>query len=226
LSVKTKVHLPRSPSALLSKMEREKVFLEVHVQNLTSEALWFETMKFECMPGWQVQDGNLNMDHEDTSSIFTGSSAMMQPQDLRQYVYILTPTPELIPSFPISQTPGATIPLGRLDISWRGPFGEPGRLLTSVSDEIPVRKAHLICITCRFYHAVSRHLQRPPCQQSPRICSVCLGQVHRSLTLSRRLPARLSGPVNLQLVPCHALNLPLQVLSHQRHYLYLSRLSL
>lgn len=47
-------------------------------------------------------------------------------------MYILTPTPEATPSFPIAYPPGTIIALGRLDMSWRSPFGEPGRLLTSV----------------------------------------------------------------------------------------------
>ena len=134
LSVKTKVHLPRSPTALLSNEQREKVFLEVHIQNLTQDAMWLERIQFECVDGWQAQDAN---GLEDTSagsekSLFTGSTALMQPQDVRQYIYILLPVN--LPPFPITHAPGAILALGRLDISWRSSFGEPGRLLTSVRD--------------------------------------------------------------------------------------------
>lgn len=128
LSVKTKVHTPRSPSALMTLSEREKVFLEVHIQNLTQDAMWFERMKFECAEGWSVVDANTAGDDKD-HMLFSGSTALMQPQAIRQYIYILTPTSSF--SFPVVH-PGSVIPLGRLDISWRSQFGEPGRLLTSM----------------------------------------------------------------------------------------------
>ena len=130
LSVKTKVHLPRSPSALLSSDEREKVFLEVHIQNLTQDALWFQRIGFECADGWDVEDVNTaTSDSQD--GLFTGDNALMHPQDMRQYIYILAP--KELPDFPITHAPGDVISLGRLDIAWRSSFGEPGRLLTSVS---------------------------------------------------------------------------------------------
>ncbi len=132
LSVKTKVHLPRAPTALLSREEREKVFLEVHIQNLTQDAMWLERMQFECVDGWQVQDANI-LDNTAAGSkeyLFSGSTALMQPQDIRQYIYILSP--KVLPAFPITHAPGAILGLGRLDISWRSSYGEPGRLLTSV----------------------------------------------------------------------------------------------
>ena len=132
LSVKTKVYVPRSPSALFSPLERDKVFLEVHIQNMTQESLWFERMRFECVDGWQVEDANV-MDsgaHGEKQSIFFSSTALMPPQDTRQYIYILQPVSP--PPFPIIHEPGSSIPFGRLDISWRSALGEPGRLLTSV----------------------------------------------------------------------------------------------
>ncbi|KAI0085449.1 hypothetical protein BDY19DRAFT_896735 [Irpex rosettiformis] len=139
LSVKTKVHVPRSPSALLSPAEREKVFLEVHIQNLTPDALWLQRMKFECAEGWDVIDANIAKDSplSESITIFTGAMAQVQPQDTRQYIYILSP--KVIPPFPVTHSPGSIIPLGRLDISWRSSFGEPGRLLTSMlSRRIPL----------------------------------------------------------------------------------------
>lgn len=126
LSVKTKINLPRSPTALLSPTERDKVFLEVHVQNLTQESMWFERMHFESVEGWQAEDVNV----ADGDETFAESMTLMQPQDIRQFIYVLCPiTP---PSFPVQHAPGSVIPLGRLDISWRSTLGEPGRLLTSV----------------------------------------------------------------------------------------------
>lgn len=97
---------------------------------MTQEPMWFERMHFECVDGWEVTDGNVS--YEDGTNLFSASIAIMQPQDVRQYVYILTPTS--VPSFPVIHPPGTIIPLGRLDLSWRSSFGEPGRLLTSVSE--------------------------------------------------------------------------------------------
>ena len=131
LSVKTKVHLPRSPSALLSRDEREKVFLEVHIQNLTQDALWFQRIGFECVDGWDVEDINTTgVSSQD--GLFLDDNALMQPQDMRQYIYILAP--KVLPDLPVTHPPGSVISLGRLDIAWRSSFGEPGRLLTSVRE--------------------------------------------------------------------------------------------
>ncbi|KAF8906051.1 hypothetical protein CPB84DRAFT_1745251 [Gymnopilus junonius] len=141
LSVKTKVHSPKSPSALLSPLEREKTFLEVHIQNLTQDAIVFERMRLECTDGWKAIDGNIiNDENGNETSIFNGSTALMQPQDMRQYVYTLVPkSVDLLPPTP---APGTIIPLGRLDIFWRSSFGEPGRLLTSMlSRRIPLPPA-------------------------------------------------------------------------------------
>ena len=134
--MKTKVHSSKSPSALLSTVEREKIFLEIHIQNLTQDAICFERMSLECTDGWAAVDGNMLHASNDEQSIFSGSMALMQPQDIRQYIYILTPTSiELLPAVHV---PGSIIPLGRLDISWKSSFGEPGRLLTSMlSRRIP-----------------------------------------------------------------------------------------
>lgn len=129
LSVKTKVHLPRSPSALLSRSEREKVFLEVHIQNLTQDGLWFQRIGFECADGWNVEDINTTTSDSEVG-LFTGDNSLMQPQDMRQYIYVLAP--KVVPDVPATHTPGTVISLGRLDIAWRSSFGEPGRLLTSV----------------------------------------------------------------------------------------------
>lgn len=116
---------------MVSPPEREKIFLEVHIQNLMPDPVWFERMQFQCIDDWQVQDINCD------DSVFSGSMALMQPQDMRQYIYILTPTAVPLASTP--PTPGSTMPLGRLDISWRSSFGEPGRLLTSVSAVYPYK---------------------------------------------------------------------------------------
>jgi trafficking protein particle complex subunit 13 len=136
LSVKTKVHIPRSSTALISPMERLKVFLEVHIQNLTSEPLHFERMQIECTDDWNAANPSI-LTSDIHEKLFSGSQAVMQPQDIRQYIFILAP--KSVSLTPIIFSPGSTIPLGRLNIFWRTSFGEPGRLLTSVlSRRIPL----------------------------------------------------------------------------------------
>ncbi|CAG7854276.1 SubName: Full=Uncharacterized protein {ECO:0000313/EMBL:CCA72601.1} [Serendipita indica DSM 11827] len=127
-SVKTKVHTPKSPSALMSRVEREKLFLQIDVQNLTQESMWFERLEFKPVDGWTFTDANESS--IEARQAFTGPKTLVQPQDTFQYIYTLIPA--VIPRFLIKPAPGAVIPLGRLDIAWRTTFGEPGRLLTSM----------------------------------------------------------------------------------------------
>ncbi|KIK63755.1 hypothetical protein GYMLUDRAFT_450943 [Collybiopsis luxurians FD-317 M1] len=130
LSVKTKVHAPRSPSAVMIPAERDKVFLEVHIQNLTPEPIWFERMHFEADESWDARDMNVIDIKGEHQSFYSGPTALMQPQDMRQCIYILSP--KTMSLEPVAHIPGSIIPLGRLDISWRSSYGEPGRLLTSM----------------------------------------------------------------------------------------------
>ena len=127
---------------LLSLTERDKIFLEIHIQNLTQGAIYFERMRLECTDEWDSVDGNMlpSTDCKDQTSIFSGSMALMQPQDMRQYFYILTP--KVTDLAPAAHAPGSIIPLGRMDIVWRSHYGEPGRLLTSIlSRRIPLPPA-------------------------------------------------------------------------------------
>lgn len=106
----------------------------MHIQNLTQSPMYFERVKFECVDEWEAEDANF-LDDKDV--LFSGPSALMQPQDTRQYIYILKP--RFLSLLPPAHTPGTVVPLGRLDIFWRSSFGEPGRLLTSMlSRRIPI----------------------------------------------------------------------------------------
>lgn len=87
----------------------------------------FERIFLDPAPGWTVDESDFGPVQE---RLFSGVNALMQPQDARQYVYVLNPVEES--KFFVPPEPGAVIQLGRLDISWRSAFGEPGRLLTSV----------------------------------------------------------------------------------------------
>ncbi|XP_006458313.1 hypothetical protein AGABI2DRAFT_64546, partial [Agaricus bisporus var. bisporus H97] len=129
LAVKTKVHPVRSPTALLSPEEREKIFLEIHIQNVTQDTMHFERLSFEPTEEWQVQDPNFTSNGQ---SIFSGPIALVNPQDVRQYIFILSPTSTAALRPLAVHPPGSIFPLGRLNIVWRSSYGEPGRLLTSM----------------------------------------------------------------------------------------------
>jgi hypothetical protein len=140
----------------MSPTERDKVYLEVHIQNVTQELMWFERLRFEPVEGLVAIDSNVyTPTGSTTQSIFSGWSALMQPADVRQYLYIISPT-DPTPSWS-SPAAGSVIPLGRyavrsllnldslilnffrrLDITWRTTFSEPARLLTSVRPLSPL----------------------------------------------------------------------------------------
>ncbi|KZT03573.1 DUF974-domain-containing protein [Laetiporus sulphureus 93-53] len=189
LSVKTKVHVPRAPTALMFRSEREKVFLEIHIQNLTQDAMWLERMYLECADGWQAHNANAvrSKDSEGNESIFSGSMALMQPQDMRQYVYILAPT--VLALFPVTHPPGSVVPLGRLDISWRSSFGEPGRLLTSMlSRRIPLVQPPL---------PNQGPSQAPPVPSKQPASAIPL-HLQRSASLANASPPRPHSPQHIQ----------------------------
>lgn len=168
--MKTKVHVPQSPSALILEKERDKVFLEVHIQNLTPSPLWFERIRLEPVDGWHVLDVNTisgvesnGQEQKDAKSLFSGSMALMHSKDMRQYIYILTPNSTPKTMVPATPAPGTIIPLGRLDICWRSPMGEPGRLLTSVSSRSCLMGGDRLMMwvwrSCHVEYRCRRHLQ-------------------------------------------------------------------
>ncbi|RHZ79237.1 hypothetical protein Glove_150g62 [Diversispora epigaea] len=64
-------------------------------------------------------------EEEEKESIF-GNNSYLNPQDIRQYLYMLKPKPEV--NDRLGRTTNA---LGKLDIIWRSHLGETGRLQTS-----------------------------------------------------------------------------------------------
>ncbi|KAF9190179.1 hypothetical protein BGZ51_008882 [Haplosporangium sp. Z 767] len=145
LSVKTKVNHPTSTSAIsqdgtnhaASASTRDGlVLLEAMVQNVSGVTMWMERMKFEVADAFVVKDLNVVIEDEDADksdkvegrskpeSIFSKHD-YFAPNDIRQYLYVLTPKPgkELLAK--------KTNVLGKMDILWRSQFGETGRLQTS-----------------------------------------------------------------------------------------------
>lgn len=103
LSVRTKAHSPNAfiATTSLSATERNKIFLEVQVQNQCEQAMWFERMRFEPVVGWKVEDVN--------EGLFTGAESLLPPAAVQQFVFVLSATPQV----PIAP-PGSSQGLGRL----------------------------------------------------------------------------------------------------------------
>ncbi|KAF9574449.1 hypothetical protein EC968_006433 [Mortierella alpina] len=116
------------------------VMLEAMVQNVSGVTMWMERMRFEPADAFTIKDLNVVIDEDDSgngqeaeskevkpgsvASIF-GEHDYFAPNDIRQYLYVLTPKPgkELLAK--------TTNVLGKMDILWRSQFGETGRLQTS-----------------------------------------------------------------------------------------------
>nr|CAG8512124.1 15117_t:CDS:2 [Entrophospora candida] len=116
------------------------IFLEVLIQNVSKRNMYLEKMNFEPNEIFNYKDFNYvnNIDESNQSkdlikksidsipeSIF-GDGSYLNPQDIRQYLYMLTPKPTID-----DKTARSTTALGKLDIVWRSNLGETGRLQTS-----------------------------------------------------------------------------------------------
>ncbi|GAA6001956.1 trafficking protein particle complex subunit 13 [Rhodotorula paludigena] len=120
LSVRTKAHAPSPATATsyLSPAERSKIFLEVQVHNHCEHAMYFERMRFDPLAGLSLDDAS--------AALFEGADALLPAGGVRQFLYILQPGKGAAPA-----PPGSSQGLGRLDIVWRTPHGEVGRLQSS-----------------------------------------------------------------------------------------------
>ena len=148
LAVKTKVNT----------LQDGRVFLETQVQNVAGTPMYLERMRYEVNQLFEYDDLNTIITPHDasldplapnsvssdvasepslvdpnsmTTSVF-GPTSYLNPQDTRQYLYLLRPK---IPNDPLART---TPTLGKLDMIWRTQLGQSGRLQTSqLSRKVP-----------------------------------------------------------------------------------------
>lgn len=131
-------------NALFRADLRERVYLEVVIQNITHTPISFSSVEFLPVPGITVVEAPASkseqLEGETRNSVrltlFDSPAEMLQPGNTRQLLYVLAPAPR--PDFPKSSlflphyNPGQMLPLGKLDLTWNGPYGEMGHLMTSV----------------------------------------------------------------------------------------------
>jgi len=112
--------------------ESDEVFLEAQVQNVTNGVLSLEKVLLEPSQLFGVTSLNAVQEEDEagtevTRSVF-GKVNSLQPQDSRQYLFCLTPKPEVKSNHKLMR--GVTN-IGKLDIVWRTAMGDRGRLQTS-----------------------------------------------------------------------------------------------
>lgn len=125
---KFQVSNPLAVKTKLNNMIDGRVFLEAQLQNVSAGPMFLERMKFEPSEHFQYEDLNqcvpANQQDKSPKSVFDDS--FIHPQDVRQYLYMLSPRNS--ENDRISRTTNA---LGKLDIVWRSYMGDLGRLQTS-----------------------------------------------------------------------------------------------
>ncbi|KAI9275146.1 hypothetical protein EDC94DRAFT_592229 [Helicostylum pulchrum] len=119
---KFQVSNPLAVKTKLNNLIDGRVFLEAQLQNVSAGPMFLERMRFEPSEHFVFED--LNQVVTSNDSVFGDS--FIHPQDIRQYLYMLSPKDDQ--NDRISRTTNA---LGKLDIVWRSYMGDLGRLQTS-----------------------------------------------------------------------------------------------
>ncbi len=125
--------------------ESDEVFLEAQVQNVTLGPLCLEKVSLEPSQLFDVaslnetaadggdsdldsDDGNSSSDKKKKTVSVFGRVNCIQPQDSRQYLFCLTPRPDVRANHKLLKS---VTSIGKLDIVWRTNLGDRGRLQTS-----------------------------------------------------------------------------------------------
>ncbi|KAL8560725.1 hypothetical protein ACOMHN_046408 [Nucella lapillus] len=164
------------PFDVKTKFYNAEVYLEVEIQNLTTEPIFLERVSLQPsalytareLTNNPAQDGKEGKNQSATRTYLT-------VKDTRQYLYHLCPRPELSADYHRLGTRTETS-IGRVDIVWRGGMGHKGHLQTSqlqsvapgfgdirvtvesVPDTVTMETTFLI--VCRIVNCWSTLLQR------------------------------------------------------------------
>ena len=146
LSIQTTTHQSKCPSHILHTdiLVRERTYLQVRLQNTSSRPVRIERLALhsDTWHGQAVGTGataQAPAKNKETHAALTCTalSPPMQPDDVRQYLFVLEPRDTTPMSAMLTQLaalpPGndpavVSVPLGSLKIAWRVPNGEPGKL--------------------------------------------------------------------------------------------------
>ncbi|KAI8343259.1 hypothetical protein BC941DRAFT_410882 [Chlamydoabsidia padenii] len=123
---KFQVSNPLAVKTKLNNLADGRVFMEAQVQNVSAGPMYLERMKFEPSEYFDFED--MNQQQQDQQQVSVFGDAFIHPQDIRQYLYLLTPKTSSQNKDRIARTTNA---LGKLDIVWRSAMGDMGRLQTS-----------------------------------------------------------------------------------------------
>ncbi|KAK2191897.1 hypothetical protein NP493_43g05045 [Ridgeia piscesae] len=142
--------------------ESDEVYLEAQIKNITPSPIFMERVVLDPSPQYTVQELNSQGTKDGDSGSVFGLANYMNPLDVRQYLYCLTPRPEICAD---PRTMKGVTNIGKLDIVWKTNMGEKGRLqtsalqrvapgygdirltVTSVPDAIQVEKVFLLQVT-------------------------------------------------------------------------------
>ncbi|XP_076440909.1 trafficking protein particle complex subunit 13-like isoform X1 [Babylonia areolata] len=105
--------------------ETDEVYLEAQIQNITPGPIYMERVSLEPSPQYLAKELNTSDGKEGR---LYGGVEYLSANDTRQYLYCLTPRPELYSDNKVLK--GVTN-IGKLDIVWKTNMGEKGRLQTS-----------------------------------------------------------------------------------------------
>ncbi|XP_064624897.1 trafficking protein particle complex subunit 13-like isoform X2 [Lineus longissimus] len=109
--------------------ESDEVYLEAQIQNTTPSPIYLETVSMDPSPEYVANELNqVPSENGKEKKLVYGKVNVLNPMDTRQYLYCLTPKPELYGESKIIK--GVTN-IGKLDIVWKTSMGEKGRLQTS-----------------------------------------------------------------------------------------------
>uniref|UniRef100_A0A1I8FL75 TPPC8 protein n=1 Tax=Macrostomum lignano TaxID=282301 RepID=A0A1I8FL75_9PLAT len=109
--------------------ENDEVFLEAKIQNITSGPIFLERVFLEPSPNFQLLD-TPSTDREDDSGVRVPEC--LREQETRQFPVPPPPAPLLATrSRQQPSVGGASVTVGKLDITWRSQMGQRARLQTS-----------------------------------------------------------------------------------------------
>ncbi|PRP89496.1 hypothetical protein PROFUN_01359 [Planoprotostelium fungivorum] len=120
------------------------IFLTAQIQNLTTNPLFLETVRFEPLPLYVATDLNQMEDNSKSLGGVLGDLIYMKPSDVRQYLFKVKEVDdvELMNQVePKGESRGKIgSVIGKLELTWKSNFGESGRLQTApLERKVPQR---------------------------------------------------------------------------------------